>query len=144
MDSQGASSVSGAGNAQQAHVVAAEHEAPDVIQVATEVTVSGESLPQSGDDTRVMTAPGHQTDTERAPQPHVRVDARLLEAALLNLRKRVAAIPLVFEIEGSAEIKAERGKLLSQIDDYLLPGSGGRPRQCSSRWSAPPGRASPR
>ena len=121
MDSQGASSVSGAGNAQQAHVVAAEHEAPDVIQVATEVTVSGESLPQSGDDTRVMTAPGHQTDTERAPQPHVRVDARLLEAALLNLRKRVAAIPLVFEIEGSAEIKAERGKLLSQIDDYLLP-----------------------
>src|ERR1700733_2354880 len=121
MDSQGASSGSGAGNAQQAHVVAAEHEAPDVIQVATEVTASGESLPQSGDDTRVMTAPGHQTDTERAPQPHVRVDARLLEAALLNLRKRVAAIPLVFEIEGSAEIKAERGKLLSQIDDYLLP-----------------------
>jgi energy-coupling factor transporter ATP-binding protein EcfA2 len=51
----------------------------------------------------------------------VRVDARLLEAALLNLRKRIAAIPLVFEIEGSAEVKAERGKLLSQIDDYLLP-----------------------
>ncbi|HEY1626085.1 MAG TPA: GTPase [Streptosporangiaceae bacterium] len=51
----------------------------------------------------------------------MRVDARLLEAALLNLRKRIAAIPLVFEIEGSAEIKAERGKLLSQIDDYLLP-----------------------
>jgi energy-coupling factor transporter ATP-binding protein EcfA2 len=68
-----------------------------------------------------MTAPGHQTDTERTAQPHVRVDARLLEAALLNLRKRVAAIPLVFEIEGSAEVKAERGKLLSQIDDYLLP-----------------------
>jgi energy-coupling factor transporter ATP-binding protein EcfA2 len=51
----------------------------------------------------------------------VRVDARLLEAALLNLRKRIAAIPLVFEIEGSAQVKAERGKLLSQIDDYLLP-----------------------
>jgi energy-coupling factor transporter ATP-binding protein EcfA2 len=51
----------------------------------------------------------------------VRVDARLLEAALLNLRKRVAAIPLVFEIAGSAEVKAERAKLLSQIDDYLLP-----------------------
>jgi energy-coupling factor transporter ATP-binding protein EcfA2 len=75
-----------------------------------------------------MTAPGHQSATERprdvaeqAPQPHVRVDGRLLEAALLNLRKRIAAIPLVFEIEGSAEIKAERGKLLSQIDDYLLP-----------------------
>jgi len=49
------------------------------------------------------------------------VDGRLLEAALLNLRKRIAAIPLVFEIAGSAEVKAERAKLLSQIDDYLLP-----------------------
>jgi energy-coupling factor transporter ATP-binding protein EcfA2 len=51
----------------------------------------------------------------------VRVDARLLEAALLNLRKRIAAIPLVFEIPGSAEVKTERTKLLAQIDDYLLP-----------------------
>jgi energy-coupling factor transporter ATP-binding protein EcfA2 len=49
------------------------------------------------------------------------VDARLLEAALLNLRKRIAAVPLIFEISGSAEAKAERTKLLSQIDDYLLP-----------------------
>ena len=49
------------------------------------------------------------------------MDARLLEAALLNLRKRIAAIPLVFQISGSAEVKAERAKLLSQIDDYLLP-----------------------
>ena len=54
-------------------------------------------------------------------QPHVRVDARLLEAALLNLRKRIAAVPLVFEISGAAEVKTERTKLLSQIDDYLLP-----------------------
>jgi energy-coupling factor transporter ATP-binding protein EcfA2 len=54
-------------------------------------------------------------------QAHTRVDARLLEAALLNLRKRIAAIPLVFEIPGSAEVKTERTKLLSQIDDYLLP-----------------------
>ena len=49
------------------------------------------------------------------------MDARLLEAALLNLRKRIAAIPLVFQIAGSEEVKIERGKLLSQIDDYLLP-----------------------
>jgi len=49
------------------------------------------------------------------------VDARLLEAALINLRKRIAAIPLVFQIAGSAEVKVERGKLLAQIDDYLLP-----------------------
>src|SRR6185437_9235547 len=46
-------------------------------------------------------------------QGHTRVDARLLEAALLNLRKRIAAIPLVFQISGSAEVKIERGKLLS-------------------------------
>ena len=52
---------------------------------------------------------------------HTRVDARLLEAALLNLRKRIAATPLVFEIAGSAEAREERTKLLSQIDDYLLP-----------------------
>ena len=51
----------------------------------------------------------------------MRVDARLLEAALLNLRKRIAATPLVFEIAGSAEAREERTKLLSQIDDYLLP-----------------------
>ena len=61
-----------------------------------------------------------------APPPataasHVRVDARLLEAALLNLRKRIAAVPLVFEIAGAADVKTERTKLLSQIDDYLLP-----------------------
>ncbi|MBV9383808.1 MAG: 50S ribosome-binding GTPase [Streptosporangiaceae bacterium] len=53
--------------------------------------------------------------------PRVRVDARLLEATLLNLRKRIAAIPLVFELPGADEVTAERAKLLSQIDDYLLP-----------------------
>ena len=30
-------------------------------------------------------------------------------------------MPLVFEIAGAAEVKTERTKLLSQIDDYLLP-----------------------
>jgi hypothetical protein len=54
-------------------------------------------------------------------QPRVRVDARLLEATLLNLHKRIAAIPLVFDIPGTEEVTAERAKLLSQIDDYLLP-----------------------
>jgi energy-coupling factor transporter ATP-binding protein EcfA2 len=54
-------------------------------------------------------------------QSRVRVDARLLEATLLNLRKRIAAIPLVFDIPGADQVSAERAKLLSQIDDYLLP-----------------------
>ncbi len=66
-------------------------------------------------------SPADPAAVYQPPQPHVRVDARLLEAALLNLRKRIAAIPLVFEIPGAAEVKTERTKLLSQIDDYLLP-----------------------
>jgi hypothetical protein len=49
------------------------------------------------------------------------VDARLLEATLLNLHKRIAAVPLVFDIPGAEEVATERAKLLSQIDDYLLP-----------------------
>jgi hypothetical protein len=49
------------------------------------------------------------------------VDARLLEATLLTLRKRVAAIPLVYDVPGAEEVSGERAKLLSQIDDYLLP-----------------------
>ena len=69
----------------------------------------------------VTPAPAAAARSRAAAQSHVRVDARLLEAALLNLRKRIAAIPLVFQISGSAEVKGERGKLLSQIDDYLLP-----------------------
>ena len=165
--------------------VTAEFHDPGADQVASEVADGGDDQWRSGDDTLVMTAPGHhsatgqpqaaenaehdvqppvddqpQTDEQQPqadeqqpqandeqpepneqtqpdeqaqpeelpipveeshPQPHVRVDARLLEAALLNLRKRIAAIPLVFEIDGSAKVKAERAKLLSQIDDYLLP-----------------------
>ena len=54
-------------------------------------------------------------------RPRVRVDARLLEATLLNLRKRIAGVPLVFDIAGADEVTAERAKLVSQIDDYLLP-----------------------
>ncbi len=157
-----------------AAVTAGLHDS-DANGVTSEVTGGGDGPGRSGDDTIVMTTPGHEQPSatadprppdpprdqaashqaashqaashqaashkeqderpevtraedesreppeDLAPQPHVRVDARLLEAALLNLRKRIAAIPLVFEIEGSVAIKAERAKLLSQIDDYLLP-----------------------
>ncbi len=72
----------------------------------------GASSPRGGNEPRVP---------DVLQQTRVRVDARLLEATLLNLRKRVAAIPLVFDIPGADEMSAERGKLLSQIDDYLLP-----------------------
>jgi hypothetical protein len=73
---------------------------------------TGASSPHDGNESRVADA---------WQQSRVRVDARLLEATLLNLRKRIAAIPLVFDIPGADEVSVERGKLLSQIDDYLLP-----------------------
>jgi hypothetical protein len=92
---------------------------------------SGESVPRGGDDSdqgalqessQQGIEPGTQLAMRNAwQQSRVRVDARLLEATLLNLRKRIAAIPLVFDIPGADEVSAERSKLLSQIDDYLLP-----------------------
>ena len=49
------------------------------------------------------------------------MDARRLEAALLGLRHPIVTVPLLLEAPGVAEARAERRKLLSQIDDYLLP-----------------------
>jgi energy-coupling factor transporter ATP-binding protein EcfA2 len=54
-------------------------------------------------------------------EPFARVDARKLEAALLSLRHPIVTVPLVFDSPGVSEARAERVKLLSQIDDYLLP-----------------------
>jgi hypothetical protein len=54
-------------------------------------------------------------------EPYVKVDARRLENALLGLRHPVVTVPLLLEAPGVAEARAERRKLLSQIDDYLLP-----------------------
>jgi energy-coupling factor transporter ATP-binding protein EcfA2 len=54
-------------------------------------------------------------------EPHVRVDARQLESALLDLRHRIVEAPLLLEAPGVDEARAQRHKLLTQIDDYLLP-----------------------
>jgi energy-coupling factor transporter ATP-binding protein EcfA2 len=54
-------------------------------------------------------------------EPHVRVDGRRLESALLALRHAIVEVPLYLEAAGVDEARAERRKLLSQIDDYLLP-----------------------
>jgi hypothetical protein len=54
-------------------------------------------------------------------EPYVKVDARRLESALLGLRHPIVTVPLLLEAPGVAEARAERRKLLSQIDDYLLP-----------------------
>jgi energy-coupling factor transporter ATP-binding protein EcfA2 len=73
-----------------------------------------------GADPAVSTYP---RGPEAAPEvePHVRVDARKLESALLALRHQIVELPLFFEASAIDEARAERRKLLSQIDDYLLP-----------------------
>jgi energy-coupling factor transporter ATP-binding protein EcfA2 len=60
-------------------------------------------------------------DLSAPTEPYVKVDARRLEAALLSLRHPIVTVPLLLEAPGVAEARAERRKLLSQIDDYLLP-----------------------
>ena len=106
--------------ASQAEPVAAT-EPDDAAEPVADPAVADADPAAAAPSEPVAAAPAATVRSRAAAQPHVRVDARLLEAALLNLRKRIAAIPLVFQISGSAEVKAERGKLLSQIDDYLLP-----------------------
>jgi 50S ribosome-binding GTPase len=54
-------------------------------------------------------------------EPHVRVDARLIESAILALRKPIVAASLPLESPDVDQARAERRKILSQIDDYLLP-----------------------
>ena len=49
------------------------------------------------------------------------MDGRLLESAILALRKPIVAASLPLEAPGVEEARQERHKLLSQIDDYLLP-----------------------
>jgi hypothetical protein len=58
---------------------------------------------------------------EPGDEPHARVDARKLEAALLGLRKPLVSLPLPLKVAGVEAARAERLKLLGQIDDYLLP-----------------------
>ncbi len=54
-------------------------------------------------------------------EPHVRVDARKLENALIDLRDTIRRISLVLDCPGIDEVRAERKQLLAQIDDYLIP-----------------------
>jgi energy-coupling factor transporter ATP-binding protein EcfA2 len=75
----------------------------------TETVSAGEAPPGAG--------PGAGPDTEL----DVQVNARHLESAILALRQPIVAAPLLLEVPGVEEARAERRKLLSQIDDYLLP-----------------------
>jgi energy-coupling factor transporter ATP-binding protein EcfA2 len=69
-------------------------------------------------------APPHAAGHPAVPdeiEPHVRVNARKLESALLGLRHAIVEVPLSLQAAGVDEARAERRKLLGQIDDYLLP-----------------------
>jgi energy-coupling factor transporter ATP-binding protein EcfA2 len=71
-----------------------------------------------------FTDPSAAPRTPRSPdevEPHVRVDGRKLESALLALRHAIVEVPLNLEAPEVGEARAERRKLLGQIDDYLLP-----------------------
>jgi 50S ribosome-binding GTPase len=86
----------------------------------------GQSAPGTGGSLWVRTvdsepAGSGTAGTDADDEPFARVDARKLEAALLGLRHPILSLPLVFESPGLAEARTERLKLLSQIDDYLLP-----------------------
>jgi hypothetical protein len=86
-----------------------QHQAPSVRGSIWERTVVAE--PGGGD----------AAEADADDEPLARVDARKLEKALLGLRHPIVTVPLLFESPGVAEARAERLKLLSQIDDYLLP-----------------------
>jgi energy-coupling factor transporter ATP-binding protein EcfA2 len=74
--------------------------------------------PVAAGDRQAPSAP-HESDD--GDEPYARVDARKLEAALLGLRKPVVSVPLLLAAPDIEAARAERLKLLSQIDDYLLP-----------------------
>ena len=82
------------------------------------VPVPGSLWTRSPDAGRASAGLAAQADDEN---PFARVDARRLEAALLGLRHPIVTVPLEFETATVADARAERVKLLSQIDDYLLP-----------------------
>lgn len=64
---------------------------------------------------------GDQPSAEAARGTGRHVDAHELEQSLLTLRERINAAYLVLEAPGVTQARAVRKKLLSQIDDYLLP-----------------------
>jgi energy-coupling factor transporter ATP-binding protein EcfA2 len=91
---------------------AAEHPAPG----AAPASPSARPSASPGRDAEL---PGkHAAQEATAPR---RVDARRLESALLEVRHQILDTPLFLEAPGVEEARAERLKLLSQIDDYLLP-----------------------
>jgi energy-coupling factor transporter ATP-binding protein EcfA2 len=81
---------------------------------------AGRAVPASPADPAMSTSSAGGPAGPGDIEPHVRVDGRKLESALLALRHLIVEVPLLLEAPGVDEARAERRKLLSQIDDYLL------------------------
>jgi energy-coupling factor transporter ATP-binding protein EcfA2 len=83
------------------------------------------TIPRGGTGPRDSTGSGDGTGSRGSAgppsEPSVRVNAKLIESAILALRKPIVAAQLPLEASGVEEARAERRKLLGQIDDYLLP-----------------------
>src|SRR5256886_1598928 len=77
------------------------------------------TIPPGGTGPQGSTGPGGSTGPPAGPS--VRVNAKLIESALLGLRKPIVAAQLPLEAAGVEEARAERRKLLGQIDDSRLP-----------------------
>ncbi len=74
-----------------------------------------------GDATPVLVQPEVRDDLAETAEPHVRVDARKLEDALIELRNSARRLPLLLECPGIEAVRAERQQLINQIGDYLIP-----------------------
>src|SRR5712692_8009793 len=75
------------------------------------------SVPWDADVAPAATPVGAVAEAEAS----VRVDAKLLESALLEARAPIDQLQLVFDCPGIESTRQERKQLISQIDDYLLP-----------------------
>jgi hypothetical protein len=82
---------------------------------AREAAPTAASPPEAVDDALSAAPPGQDAE------PHARVDARVLETALLQAREPILRAPLLLDCPGIEAARADRQQLLSQIDDYLLP-----------------------
>src|SRR5216683_5594435 len=112
-----ADTATAADTAPEAEQEAAAARAPEAVAAGGTEASDGTHEADGADQTAGgadETASGADETEVVGARPHLRVDGRLLEAALLNLRRRTAAIPLVFAAPGAEAARTERAKLLSQ------------------------------
>ncbi len=82
---------------------------------------AGSAAPAPAADPVTSSSSANLPAAPQEVEPYVRVDGRKIESALLALRHLIVEVPLHLAAPGVDEARAERRKLLSQIDDYLLP-----------------------